>query len=121
MQPHFTTAASAESTLTVGQCVGQLAEVRYQGPVATDQPIGYAAGPSLQDQETSLPKGERAVEACQSNQLYEWVHALATIVIIKEKVITGGFGLEAGSRVATANWRPPASALDFLAAIPYCD
>ena len=65
-------------------------DVKYQGPVEMTAMLDHTAGPFLADQEADLFKKERIVQVCQSDQMFEWVHALATILIMSEKVIIGG-------------------------------
>ena len=38
----------------------------------------------------SKRKRERLVQICPSDRTFEWLHALATILVIEEKAITGG-------------------------------
>ena len=47
-------------------------------------------GPSLEDQENALPKRDKIFQICQSDEMFTWVHALATILIINEKAVSGG-------------------------------
>ena len=47
-------------------------------------------GPSLEDQENAMPKRDKIVQICQSDEMFTWIHALATILVISEKAISGG-------------------------------
>ena len=65
-------------------------DVRYQGPVETTSLVSYSVNPSPEQEEEALPKRDRIVQACQSDHMLEWLHALATVTIMKEPAITGG-------------------------------
>ena len=76
-------------------------DVKYQGPVEMTAMLDHTAGPSLADQVAALPKKERIVQVCQSDQMFEWVHALATILIMSEKSHYGwAYGFGAAPHVA---------------------
>ena len=47
-------------------------------------------GPSLEDQENALPKRDKSIQICQSDEMFTWIHALATILVINEKAVIGG-------------------------------
>ena len=67
-----------------------MTQVKYQGPVTIYAMVDPEPGPSLQDQENALPKRDKIVQICQSDEMFTWVHALATILIINGKPFSGG-------------------------------
>ena len=67
-----------------------MADIKYQSPVDFHTMVDHEPGPSLADQQAALPKRDRIVQICQSDHMFERVHALATILIINEKAFSGG-------------------------------
>ncbi|CAE7818016.1 unnamed protein product, partial [Symbiodinium microadriaticum] len=47
-------------------------------------------GPSFEDQENALPKRDKIIQICQSDEMFTWIHALATSLVINEKAAIGG-------------------------------
>ena len=70
--------------------VDTMAEVKYQGPVTIHEMIDPEPGPSFEDQENALPKRDKIIQICQSDEMFTWIHALATILVINEKAVIGG-------------------------------
>ena len=71
-------------------------------------------GPSLEDQENALPKRDKIVQICQSDEMFTWMHALATILVINEKAFSGGpQGVRAAENVAGLDANPQAACMDF--------
>ena len=70
--------------------VDTMAGVKYQGPVTIHAMVDPEPGPSLEDQENALPKRDKIVQICQSDEMFTWIHALATILVINEKAVIGG-------------------------------
>ncbi|CAE7270546.1 unnamed protein product [Symbiodinium sp. KB8] len=64
--------------------------VEYQGPVTIHAMIDPEPGPSLEDQENALPTCDKIIKICQSDEMFTWIHALATILVINEKAVIGG-------------------------------
>ena len=64
--------------------------IKYQGPVTINEMIDPEPGPSLEDQENALPKRDKIIQICQSDEMFIWMHALATILVINEKAFSGG-------------------------------
>ena len=67
-----------------------MAGVKHQGPVTIHAMIDPEPGPSLEDQENALPKRDKIIQICQSDEMFTWIHALATILVINEKAVIGG-------------------------------
>ena len=67
-----------------------MTRVKYQGPVTIYAMVDPEPGPSLEDQENALSKRDKIAQICQSDEMFTWVHALATILIIDEKAFSGG-------------------------------
>ncbi|CAE7350791.1 unnamed protein product [Symbiodinium sp. CCMP2456] len=65
-------------------------EVKYQGPIEVTELLGYEAGPSIQSKDAEIPKREQIVRECQSDSFFDWLHALATILIFHEPLILSG-------------------------------
>ena len=61
-------------------------------------------GRSPGDQAAELSKRDMVVQIDQSDHMFEWLHALATILVmvIKEKAITGGLTASERFRAMTA-------------------
>ncbi|OLP79318.1 hypothetical protein AK812_SmicGene40405 [Symbiodinium microadriaticum] len=57
------------------------------GPVTISEMVDPEPGPSLKN---ALPKRDKIVQICQSDEMFTWVHALATILVINEKAFSGG-------------------------------
>ncbi|OLP79803.1 hypothetical protein AK812_SmicGene39878 [Symbiodinium microadriaticum] len=70
--------------------VDNMAGVKYQGPVTIHAMVDPVPGPSFEDQENALPKRDKIIQICQSDEMFTWVHALATILVINEKAVLGG-------------------------------
>ncbi|OLQ07317.1 hypothetical protein AK812_SmicGene9322 [Symbiodinium microadriaticum] len=70
--------------------VDNMAEVKYQGPVTIHKMIDPVPGPSFEDQANALPKRDKIIQICQSDEMFTWMHALATILVINEKAVLGG-------------------------------
>ena len=68
----------------------QLQEVKYRGPIEVTELLGYEAGPSIQSRDAEIPKREQIVRECQSDSFFDWLHALATILIFHEPLILSG-------------------------------
>ena len=77
-------------TTTVVDAPSSRGDVTYQGPVETTTLISYTVHPSPEEEEAALPRRDRIVQICQSDHMLDWIHALATITIMKEPAITGG-------------------------------
>eukprot|EP00439_Symbiodinium_sp_Y106_P016698 s5622_g2.t1 len=77
-------------TTTVVDAPSSRGDVTYQGPVETTTLISYTVHPSPKEEEAALPRRDRIVQICQSDHMLDWIHALATITIMKEPAITGG-------------------------------
>ncbi|CAE7675124.1 unnamed protein product [Symbiodinium sp. KB8] len=67
-----------------------MTRVKYQGPVTIYAMVDPEPRPSLKDQENALPKRDKNVQICQSDEMFTWVHALATILVINEKASAAG-------------------------------
>ena len=62
-------------------------------------------GPSLKN---ALPKRDKIVQICQSDEMFTWVHALATILVINEKAFSGGLKVsDAHSQKSLPGSSPP--------------
>ncbi|OLP94189.1 hypothetical protein AK812_SmicGene23832 [Symbiodinium microadriaticum] len=70
--------------------VDNMAVVKYQGPVTIHAMVDPVPGPSFEDQANALPKRDKIIQVCQSDEMFTWVHALATILVINEKAVLGG-------------------------------
>ena len=70
--------------------VDNMAEVKYQGPVTIHTMVDPVPGPSFEDQANAMPKRDKIIQICQSDEMFTWVHALATILVINEKAVLGG-------------------------------
>ncbi|CAE7450992.1 unnamed protein product [Symbiodinium microadriaticum] len=70
--------------------VENMAEVKYQGPVTIHTMVDPVPGPSFEDQANALPKRDKIIQICQSDEMFTWMHALATILVINEKAVLGG-------------------------------
>ena len=93
--------------------VDNMAEVKYQGPVTIHTMVDPVPGPSFEDQANAMPKRDKIIQICQSDEMFTWVHALATILVINEKAVLGGLKVSEQLKV----WQDPEkSALDFCAA-----
>ncbi|CAE7252291.1 unnamed protein product [Symbiodinium sp. CCMP2456] len=68
----------------------QLKVVKYRGPIEVTELLGYEAGPSIQSRDAEIPRRERIVQECQSDAFFDWLHALATILLFNESLILGG-------------------------------
>ena len=73
--------------------------VKYQGPVTILEMVDPEPGPSLEDQENALPKRDKIIQICQSDEMFTWIHALATILVINEKAVIGGLKVSEQLRV----------------------
>ena len=73
--------------------------VKYQGPVTIREMMDPEPGPSLEDQENALPKRDKIIQVCQSDEMFTWIHALATILVINEKAVIGGLKVSEQLRV----------------------
>ena len=69
--------------------VDSVSGVKYQGPITIHEMVDPEPGP-LEDQENALPKRDKIIQVCQSDAMFTWIHALATILVINEKAISGG-------------------------------
>ena len=67
-----------------------MAGVKYQGSVTIHAMVDPEPGPALEDQENALPKRDKIIQICQSDEMFTWIHALATILGINEKAVIGG-------------------------------
>ena len=67
-----------------------MAEVKYQGPVTIHQMVDPVPGPSFDDVANAMPKRDKLIQLCQSDEMFTWMHALATILVINEKPVLGG-------------------------------
>ncbi|CAE7023619.1 AAE3 [Symbiodinium sp. KB8] len=70
--------------------VDNMAVVKYQGPVTIHAMVDPVPGASFEDQANALPKRDKIIQICQSDEMFTWVHALATILVINEKAVLGG-------------------------------
>ena len=61
------------------------ADVNFRGPVDIQAMLDYDSG-----QNAAIPKRDRVVQVCQSDHMFEWVHAFATTLISSEKAVIGG-------------------------------
>ena len=61
-----------------------------QGPVTIHAMIDPDPGPSFEDQENALPKRDKIIQICQSDEMFTWIHALVTMLVINEKAVIGG-------------------------------
>ncbi|OLP96509.1 Myosin-12 [Symbiodinium microadriaticum] len=73
----------------------------HKGPVTVYTMVDPEPGPSLEDQENALPKRDKIFQICQSDEMFTWVHALATILIINEKAVSGGLKAEMQATLET--------------------
>ena len=76
-----------------------MAEVKYQGPVTIHKMIDPVPGPSFEDQANAMPKRDKLIQICQSDEMFTWMHALATILVINEKAVLGGLKVSEQLRV----------------------
>ncbi|OLQ10417.1 hypothetical protein AK812_SmicGene5913 [Symbiodinium microadriaticum] len=79
--------------------VDNMAEVKYQGPVTIHKMIDPVPGPSFEDQANAMPKRDKLIQICQSDEMFTWMHALATILVINEKAVLGGLKVSEQLRV----------------------
>ena len=79
--------------------VDTMSGVKYQGPVTILEMVDPEPGPSLEDQENALPKRDKIIQICQSDEMFTWIHALATILVINEKAVIGGLKVSEQLRV----------------------
>ena len=79
--------------------VDSMAEVKYQGPVTIHQMVDPVPGPSFDDVANAMPKRDKLIQLCQSDEMFTWMHALATILVIKEKPVLGGLKVSEQLRV----------------------
>ena len=79
--------------------VDSMAEVKYQGPVTIHQMIDPVPGPSFDDVANAMPKRDKLIQICQSDEMFTWMHALATILVINEKPVLGGLKVSEQLRV----------------------
>ena len=70
--------------------VDNMAVVKYQGPVTIHAMVDPVPGPSFEDQANALPKRDKIIQICQSDEMFTWMHALAAILVINEKAVLGG-------------------------------
>ena len=80
-----------------------MAEVKYQGPVTIHQMIDPVPGPSFDDVASAMPKRDKLIQICESDEMFTWMHALATILVINEKPVLGGLKVSEQLRV----WQDP--------------
>ena len=76
-----------------------MAEVKYQGPVTIHKMIDPVPGPSFEDLANAMPKRDKLIQICQSDEMFTWMHALATILVINEKAVLGGLKVSEQLRV----------------------
>ena len=79
--------------------VDNMAEVKYQGPVTIHKMIDPVPGPSFEDLANAMPKRDKLIQICQSDEMFTWMHALATILVINEKAVLGGLKVSEQLRV----------------------
>ena len=93
-----------------------MAEVKYQGPVTIHQMIDPVPGPSFDDVANAMPKRDKLIQICQSDEMFTWMHALATILVINEKPVLGGLSIRATPSVAGPDPHTQETALALRAA-----
>ncbi|OLQ12816.1 hypothetical protein AK812_SmicGene3231 [Symbiodinium microadriaticum] len=59
--------------------VDNMAAVKYRGPVTIHAMVDPVPGPSFEDQENALPKRDKIIQICQSDEMFTWIHALPWI------------------------------------------
>ena len=91
-----------------------MAGVKYQGPVTIHKMVDPVPGPSFEDQANALPKRDKIIQICQSDEMFTWMHALATILVInaREGCPWRSQGVGTAEGLARSDSHPEKAALD---------